>query len=168
MEELTQILGTPEVPHVKSELEQLAEAISFSRFPFIIDLNSLTEKGDAYLYHGTGKNTECEVKYNLRYKLGEPDGPVIPFEQAKQSLIEKRDKGEYEEQLDFYRGKDVSFAVIRKAQPKIENERYLVSFGGVVSVDGKFYTNKASLNLSQIKVLFEEAITCKFLKRAQK
>jgi len=166
MGKLTQILGTEEVPHVKSELEQLVEAISFSWFGFIIDLNGLTEKGDAYLYHGKGKNTECEVKYNLRYKLGEPDGPVIPFEQAKQSLLEKRDKGEYEEQLDFYQGKDVSFAVIRQARPKTDNEKYYVSFDGVISVEGKFYTKHASLNLSQIKILLEEAIICKFSKKS--
>lgn len=159
MGELIKILGTSEVPHESTALEKLAEEIAQNHsLKFDVQENGLVEQGWLYYYGRKGKDKKHTVMYDLHYFLGIECGPIIPFEEAKQKLVSYKESGNYDEQLSFFRGHRISFSIMYSPNLKLESGKYAVSFGG----------RHMHASMQQIRTLFEEAITCKFLKKKNK
>lgn len=156
MVDIIQILGTADVPHNKSDIEKLAEEIAQNHsIQFDVQENGLVEQGWLYYYGRKGENKNCAVMYDLHYFLGPEDGPAIAFEEAKKKIILQKNSGDYEEQLSFFRDHRISFSIMYSPNFKLESGKYAVRFGG----------KQMHASIEQIKALFEEAITCKYLKK---
>ncbi len=159
MTKLIKILGTEDVPHNPTELEMLAEEVAQNHgLELAVKENGLVEQGWLYYYGRKGENNEFTLMYDLYYFTGIEAGPIIPFEEAKQKIRLYKKSGNYEEQFSFFRGERLSFSVLYNNNIKPEHGKYFVMFG-----DKAIYTN-----MGHIRVLFEEAITCKFLKKSQR